>query len=55
MLSLTLDFVYDDRFTKALVDKRTAPQAAPKNDMMQAWIKTGMSKDDLMQHAMAHM
>lgn len=42
-------------FAKSLVDRRTAPDAKPKNDMMQEFIRSGMSRDELMQQVYIHM
>ncbi|KAK8062656.1 cytochrome P450 [Apiospora hydei] len=40
---------------KSLVDKRTAPGAVPKNDMMQAFIRSGMTREQLMQQVYIHI
>jgi len=32
-----------------------APGAKPENDMMQAFMKSGMSRDELMQQVYIHM
>ncbi|KAK6858256.1 hypothetical protein PG995_005955 [Apiospora arundinis] len=42
-------------FAKSLVDKRTAPGAVPKNDMMQVFIRSGMTKEQLMQQVYIHI
>jgi cytochrome P450 len=42
-------------YAKELVDRRTAPTAKPENDMMQAFIKSGMSRDELMQQVYIHI
>lgn len=42
-------------FAKNLIDKRTAEGAKPRADMMQAFIRSGMTKDELMQQVYIHM
>ncbi|ROW00664.1 hypothetical protein VSDG_03220 [Cytospora chrysosperma] len=42
-------------FAKSLVDKRTAEGAESANDMMQAFIRSGMTKDQLMQQVYVHI
>ncbi|KAI0100909.1 cytochrome P450 [Nemania sp. FL0031] len=42
-------------FAKDLVDRRTAPNAQPVNDMMQAFIRSGMTKSQLMQQVYIHI
>ncbi|KAI1759674.1 cytochrome P450 [Hypoxylon sp. FL1150] len=42
-------------FARDLVDRRTAVEATPMNDMMQAFIRSGMTKDQLMQQVYIHM
>lgn len=45
----------DERFAEDLVERRMAPDAKPKNDMMQAFIKAGMTKDQLIQQVYIHV
>ncbi|KAK4098061.1 cytochrome P450 [Parathielavia hyrcaniae] len=42
-------------FAKDLVDQRTAKDAKPRADMMQAFIRSGMTKDELMQQVYIHI
>ncbi|KAK4124546.1 cytochrome P450 [Parathielavia appendiculata] len=42
-------------FAKDLVDRRTAEGAEPQADMMQAFIRSGMTKDELMQQVYIHI
>ncbi|KAK7959808.1 cytochrome P450 [Apiospora aurea] len=42
-------------FAKILVDKRMAPGAVPKSDMMQAFIRSGMTREQLMQQVYIHI
>jgi hypothetical protein len=44
-----------DSYAKELVDRRIAPGAKTENDMMQAFIKSGMTRDELMQQVYIHM
>ncbi|KAF9734264.1 hypothetical protein PMIN06_003056 [Paraphaeosphaeria minitans] len=42
-------------FAKNLVDRRTAPDAKSRNDMMQEFIRSGMTGDELMQQVYIHI
>ncbi|KAI1352372.1 cytochrome P450 [Xylaria sp. FL0043] len=42
-------------FAKDLVERRTRPEAKPVNDMMQAFIRNGMTKEQLMQQVYIHI
>ncbi|KAK4148465.1 Pisatin demethylase [Chaetomidium leptoderma] len=42
-------------FAKDLIDRRTAQGAEPCADMMQAFIRSGMTKDELMQQVYIHI
>jgi hypothetical protein len=42
-------------FAKELIDRRTAEGAEPQADMMQAFIRSGMTKEELMQQVYIHL
>ncbi|CAJ2511540.1 Uu.00g071650.m01.CDS01 [Anthostomella pinea] len=42
-------------FAKDLVDRRTVPGAMPKSDMLQSFIRSGMTREQLMQQVYIHI